>query len=311
MLMALVVTLSPCMSTARAAISPKSFFCSRAIEFDDIEKASLVAVPLADEMYETLNRDLSDLCVFDDQGNPVASLVLSNFFMSDAEKFMDVMEKEYVLPAKAVQKKLDEQQGDTLITINTKKMPITMIKLDTPDRNFHRAVDVLVQVPGSQRWQAIKSDEISRIDLEGLEKENLTLTFGEQRAAKIRLRIHHGESRPIEIEKVQLFGPVYECRFIAEPKRKYNLEYGSTETDFGPFDTAALDAAQNNNLRPITARLSEKVLHRDSVQSAAESERAIDAFLTSPWLIYPSVILLILLLGLGLFYAAKRMPVGD
>lgn len=279
--------------TTQAAISPECFCRSRSIEFDKIEKDTLIAVPLADDVYEAIDSEFSNLQVFDSEGNPVACEVIRKS-----------LSKEYRLPDKSVKIELDEERNRTLITLDTKKRPISRVEFQTPDRNFRRTVEVFAPRSSSSK-EVLQTGQISRIDLDGIEQEKLFLTLTEQRVSKLRLQIIHHENRPIEIAKIRLEGPTYECRFIAQPERKYTLEYGSESPISVQLDTAALDAARDNSLTPITASLGGKVIQRKPIKP--DSEASLDTILSNPWLIYPIVILLIVLLALGLFFAAKRV----
>ena len=287
-------------ASARAAsVSPESFVCSRTIELETIDKGSLVAVPLGDEMYFTLQPSHTDLRVFDDQNHPIASVV----------RKIPAQTKEYLLFTEAVTKKINEDRSETIITMRTARRPIHRIEFETPDRNFRRQV-VLFASPSytdNRDWHKVDTCQITRIDLDGVQQESLTMTFPEQKAARLKIRIIHGANRPIEIQRARLFGPTYECRFIAEPERRYTLEYGSTLKKLPPLDTAALDAAEQNGLTPIAGRLSNKVLNRKKI---SEDGSSIDRILTTPWIIYPVIGLLILLMTLGLFVAARRMPLA-
>ncbi|MGD9128189.1 MAG: hypothetical protein PVH19_12505 [Planctomycetia bacterium] len=275
------------------AISPESFFCSRAIEFEEIDQGTLVVVPIEEDMYRMLQPTFPDLFVFDDQGNPTAGVVLRR----------PKQEKEWQLPPEAIEIYVDKKKGETIVKLDVGKRPISRLEFQTPDRNFQRYATVNV-LTDKRDWSKVKDGQISRIDLEGVEQEQLAMTFPEQLVSEMKVEIHNGENRPIEIEKVRLFGPTHECRFIAEPGRHYTMEYGSTSKKFAPLDTAALDVAQRNGLTPVAGQLSDQVLQRKEI---VEEESGFSEFFRNPWTIYPAIVVLILLIGGGLFFAARRM----
>ena len=307
-LFAVIVSVLGGLAETSSAISPESFACSRSIalehEKEALQKSTLVAVPLADDMFQWLQPDFVDLRVFDDHQGQVASMVV------EVDRWGPV-EKTYSIPSDAVKMEFDEKLGQTIITLDTKLFPISKVKVHSPNRNFRREVEVWVSRPDSLRhpWKLVKSDRIERIDLEGIEKEELAVSFSTERAPKMQVKILHGENSPLKIERVQLIGPAYECRFIAEPGRRYTLAYGSESVGASELDVAALNAAQQRSLKPIKARLSKKVVQRKSIESAdSKPKLSLNEMLVNPWLLYPAVILLVVLLGCGLVQAAKRMP---
>src|SRR5690606_25171625 len=85
----------------------------------------------------------------------------------------------------------DEQHGQTIVTLDSRREPLTQLTVVTPSRNFSRHVSV--EVPQAQgvrtQWQRIGSGVISNLDFKALQRQELSVTFPESRHRQYRLVI--------------------------------------------------------------------------------------------------------------------------
>ena len=182
----------------------------------------------------------------------------------------------------------------------------------TPTRNFSRRgrVEIRQKSQESQKsstgevWHSIGSATLSRIDFRSLKKQSLRLPFSEQRETEYRLVIENRDSRPLTVSGVLAHGNCYEVVFLAKPKTEYHLAYGSHELASPNFDTAALVASLGAGYVPLSASLGKA----EALEVAPEVPvPGWKRLLNSGRSLTVVIVLLVLVLGAGLYRASRRL----
>ena len=199
-----------------------------------------------------------------------------------------------------------EKDHQTLLTFDTKREPISEIKVITDSENFSRAATVeaeLEEMNGKLTWQAISSGTLTRFSVGSIQKQELTLSIPESHASRYRVLIDNRDSPPLTITGVELSGPLYELMFLASADQKFTLQYGSPDAKAGHYDTAALQAALSHGSTRSMAKLASPTENQNV--PANQGRRWI------PWndtrVLVGGIIALTLLLGWGLYTAGKRI----
>lgn len=201
----------------------------------------------------------------------------------------------------------DEQQGQTLVTVHSRREPLTQLTLVTPSRNFSRHVSVEVpQVQGVRtQWQPIGSAVISKLDFKALQRQQLAIAFPENRHRQYRLVIDDRDSPPLEIADVEAAGSVKELVFFASPEQQLTLAYGENgeRWEAPSFDTSAITAALAEGYQPQQAVLAA------SVERVAAGEPPLDlkALLNCPGVLLSIIVLMLAVLGWFLYQAGRRL----
>jgi len=135
----------------------------------------------------------------------------------------------------------------TRITVTTRREPVTEFTIATDAKNFSR--QVTVELPpaadgGGQRrrGRSLARATITRIDVAGIRREELTIPLAESRVPTYELVIDDGDSPPIDVTGITIRGPAREAVFLAEPGGVYRLAYGG-DLAAPRYDTAAIRAA--------------------------------------------------------------------
>ncbi|NOY29313.1 MAG: DUF3999 domain-containing protein [Planctomycetes bacterium] len=194
----------------------------------------------------------------------------------------------------------------TFIYLASRREPLTTLSLVTPTRNFSRRGRVEIRQKSSTGnvWRSIGSATLSHIDFRSLKKRSLRLPFSEQRETEYRIVIENRDSPPLAVSGVLAHGNCYEVVFLAKPKTEYRLAYGSRRLASPNFDTAALIASLGAGYAPLSASLGEA----EALEVAPEAlvpgwKRLLDS---GPLLIVV-IVLLVLVLGTGLYRASGRL----
>jgi hypothetical protein len=199
---------------------------------------------------------------------------------------------------------VDREKQRTIIEVDTQRQPLTSLQLETPDRNFSRQAIVEVEkVQGVTRiWQKIGEGILSRIDFKNLKREELSISFPESRHAHYRVVIDNRDSPPLAVEGIEAEGNVYEVLYLATPERHDQLLYGAADAERPSYDTAAIQELLRSGFQPSPVDLGpeERITH-----GAAPIRWS--KLLNNPLLQGGVVAVLVIVLGWGLYRAAKRM----
>jgi hypothetical protein len=194
----------------------------------------------------------------------------------------------------------------TRITVNTRREPVTEFTIATDAKNFSR--QVTVELPpaadgGGQRrrGRSLARATITRIDVAGIRREELTIPLAESRVPTYELVIDDGDSPPIDVTGITIRGPAREAVFLAEPGGVYRLAYGG-DLAAPRYDTAAIRAALAARAVATPATLGPEAVVAPR-QPAAEPFR----LLADGRFQLAAILVLVVILAAALFLAARRI----
>ena len=204
-----------------------------------------------------------------------------------------------------------EKDHQTLLTFETRREPITEIKVVTESENFSRSATVETEVEdinGKLVWQSISKGTLTRFSVGSIQSQELGLSIPESHSSRYRVLIENRDSPPLSISGVELSGPRYELMFLASPAQKFTLHYGSPDAKAGHYDTAALQASLSAGSTRVTAT--------PGSPSENQNVPADQKPRWAPWndsrVLLGGIVTLTLLLGWGLYMAGKRIePSAD
>jgi len=213
----------------------------------------------------------------------------------------------------------EPEEKRTRVRVTSDRQPTTSLRLSVADRNFGRPARVERPQPatrhrdgGGRPPQVLGSARVHRIDLRGINSEELAITIPESRSPDFEIVIDNADSQPLEITGVTAIGPAYEVVFLARPGKAYRLAYGVGSAIDQPFaapqyDTVAIDAALAAGKLPLKATLGAA----EEVAVVPVEPPWLARLLSNPWLIGGTILLLAVLLGFSLFVAAKRLDTKE
>lgn len=205
----------------------------------------------------------------------------------------------------------DREKQRTIIQVDTRREPLTSLRLETSDRNFSRHADVEVErVEGVQRsWRKIGEATLSRVDFRNLKREELSITFPESRHALHRIVIENRDSPPLKVSGVVAERNVYEVVYLAGPDRRDHLVFGDPDAERAAYDTAAIEELLRSGVQPTEAELG-------TVGSGVGKPSAVkwSKLIGNPLVLGGIVVVLVIVLGWGLYRATQRidtLPSGE
>lgn len=190
------------------------------------------------------------------------SVVTTRSFRMDAVRLWNeheaetyTVERKIVLPLKSWQVREDIRQKQTVIDIETFNEPLSSLSLQLSARNFSRRVTVEIPVregTATETWRSIASATLSRISFRDFRREDLTVSFPEQQARRLRIVIANNDNPPLEIAGVETMGPVWQALFIAEPGLRLRLYDGAPQPRFIRQDTEPIERIIVGGDEPVT-----------------------------------------------------------
>lgn len=202
------------------------------------------------------------------------------------------------------QQELKEERC-TMLAIESQSEPLTGFQLQTADDNFSRMVFIEARSDssdkGEETYREIAKGTISKVHLPGAELDRMELSFPESSSWLYRLKIFNLDSPPLKISSVTATGNNYQLFFLAQPGEGYRIEYGGGEAEKPSFDTVAISTALQKRLESLPAKLGEATKASvTAIKTPQTSNIPIWVF----WLIAAALVVLI---GSGLYSAAKRV----
>ncbi len=137
----------------------------------------------------------------------------------------------------------DPDTGNTIVTFETHRAPVTEIKILTDTSNFHRTcrVDVFRETPQKSYWHNIAAGTISRIRSGSYLQETLILHPRlNQSIKKYRIIIRNNDNPPLNIAGILIRGFVWEGMFFSRPDQKYTIYYGGDRMEAPIYDIAGV-----------------------------------------------------------------------
>jgi hypothetical protein len=211
-------------------------------------------------------------------------------------------------PLAGIKLQQDAETKSTWVDLSSVGEPITELTLVTQDNNFSRVARLLGMSSGSGQppfpvtERELATATLSRIDLAGLQREQLRILLPETRETAYRVVIANGDSPSLTDVAFTARGPIYELVFLGTPGQSYRLSYGDANREPPRYDTAAIDAALAAKVSPIEATLGAAA---DDLLVASRTDWF--RLLNNPWVFGTLVLGLVVLLGLGLRQAATRI----
>lgn len=211
-------------------------------------------------------------------------------------------------PLAGITLKQDSESKSTWVDLSSAREPITELTLVTPDNNFSRAARLLGMSRGSGQppfpvaQRELATTTLSKIDLAGIQREQLQIRLPETRETDYRVVIANGDSPPLADVAFTAKGPIYELVFLGNPGQTYRLSYGDANREPPRYDTVAIQAALAAKASPLEAMLGPAA--DDLVRVAPTNWLRV---LNNPWVFGTLILGLVVLLGLGLRQAATRI----
>ena len=122
-------------------------------------------------------------------------------------------------PATGFRVSQDVPHKQTVVEFNAQRVPLTGLRLVTDDTNFSRLA-TLQTPPAAKKggpWQTVAVATLSRFSFETLHRNDLSMTFSEQRQRQYRVVLENRDSPPLSISGVAVEGPVYQLVFLGAP----------------------------------------------------------------------------------------------
>jgi hypothetical protein len=201
--------------------------------------------------------------------------------------------------------KHDEKDATTVVTIRSRREPLTAFALETESRNFSRAYELQMRSvqAGREEWPVIARGTLSRIQFRNFSTNNLQIGFPERRCADYRMAIHNGDNPPLKVTGLTAEGCAYRLVFLHDTSRSCRLYYGAENLKPPVYDTAAVLAALRQGNTAIEASLGPEV--RDPCYRAGGWKTG--RFLESKGFFFAVVALVVTAIAWGLFQSVKKM----
>lgn len=210
------------------------------------------------------------------------------------ERVESVVKQAY--PADGVRIETNES-GVTVVNIETYRQPLTEIRVRTASRNFSRPV--VVKAEKSNEERVIGRGVLYDFTYRELHEEKVAVEFPETRARDVQLVVDNGDNPPIDVNGIDLQGPVYEMVFLAKPGAVYRAYYGHETAQPPDYDVSAIERLLDNDYAPVAARLQAR---RENPDYATSPTR----FLGSKAFFVAVVVIMLAVLALALYSAARR-----
>lgn len=223
-------------------------------------------------------------------------------------------------PVDSFDAKDDAAKKQTIVTVKTRREPITRLTLETLSRNFSRRIVVEVPVPvptnPDQRkqprkrtdpdpgWRSIGEATIENFSFRDQKREQLTITIPESREEQFRIVIHNEDNPPLNVTGVKAEGSVQRVIFLAQPAKTYRAFYGSESVAAPKYEAATVLATLRKDNAPVLAKLGAQT---DNTEFGGEPSQGLRGLLNN-WLFLGTAIgLMVVVLGWCLFRAGKRL----
>jgi Protein of unknown function (DUF3999) len=228
-------------------------------------------------------------------------------FWRDVVKDQSTGDRKVTYPVAGFRLENDPDNQQSIITVTSRRQPLTSFKLVTDSRNFSRRAQVEVEdTQGVQRtWRSIGGANLSRLDFRNLKREDLTISFPESRQNKYRIVIDNRGSQPLAVTSVEAEGNEYQAVFLAPlPQQSYELSYGSATALAPDYDTAAISASLAEGYQPTLVGLGKQV---DAAGAGEPAAPSLSQIVNNPLVLGGIAVVLVAALAWGLYHAGHRL----
>jgi hypothetical protein len=245
-----------------------------------------------------LGKDFSEIkkkTVYNKQFH-INNIVLTeiSYVYTDKQPITQIVETQHI--------KTEQVKQTTEIVIDTFRQPISKLDIIPTSDNFFRKTQILKSTD-QETWHRVTSAEISSLHIANISKENLKISFAETRTHYIKLIIYNEDSHPIEIEKVNVQGPVYYAEFLMpEPLTDLTVYYGGTQIAAPKYDiNRILNALPNPTFNMV------KLGQQEQNPEYNKSPKAAFSFLTRKISLYIIIIIVLITLAFVVASCIKKI----
>jgi hypothetical protein len=200
----------------------------------------------------------------------------------------------------------DPEKKCTIVKIGTRREPLTGLTLQTASRNFSRraVVQTPVQRGVQTDWIEVGQGTVSLAQFRSFHREQLKLTFPEQRREHYRIILENEDNPPLEITGVIAHGNVYRVLFLALEGRAYRVYYGSDTAEQPSYDMATVLPPLRKGYQALQGHLGVQTANPDFGEKPGLPVRRV---LGNKLFLGAAVCLMVAVLAWGLFRAARRI----
>lgn len=211
-------------------------------------------------------------------------------------------------PLKIAQRTEDAEHKQTILELSSRREPLSEFEVITSSRNFSRSARIEVANDKGDR-SSLTSGTLSSIHFRSLSEDHLELKCRPVRHRRYFLVIDNGDSPPLEDLSVEARGKVDEVVVLAEPGQQLSLRYGDGNLEHPAYDTAALQKALSSGEAPMTAQLGPAA----PFHPAPVPPQPFQLFdiINNPAIAAPLILLLVGILGWGLYQAVSRVDAAS
>lgn len=216
----------------------------------------------------------------------------------------EVVDRDVLTDYGAMPFEVEARPGEkqTVVTLVTRREPLTELRIDTSSRNFSRRARLQAARPNGVRtdWLPVAETTLSAIAFRSFSEQHLVFGFAPQRHARYRIVIDDGDNPPLAVTAVRARGITQRLVFLYGGGDPVKLVYGGADIPRPQYDTASVLASIRKGSRLVEARL--------GPPAAVGARRALSwrRVLNSPVFFGAAVVAAVLALGAMLYSAVKR-----
>jgi len=225
-------------------------------------------------------------------------------FWRNQTQVLPETDKRFDYPAAEYKITEDKEKQVTLIDVATLREPLTGFTLHTSSDNFTRpaAVQIPVRRGIETTLQEIGSGVLESLHFRDIKREQITVSFPEQRQKSYRIVLGNRDNPPLAITGITGTGPGYHLIFLPAPGQTYLLRYGSEKAKRPAYDTAPIQELLRRGYKSTPAELGP-----ESAETPVPETLDFAKLLNSQWFLGAVVALMVVVLGWVLVRAGKRI----
>jgi len=200
----------------------------------------------------------------------------------------------------------DAGKKQTIVTVHTRREPLTAFTIQTTRSNFSRRAAVQVPVIRGvvTDWIEVGGATVSAVHYRGFAQEAMKIRFPEQRQTEYRIVIVNQDNPALAITGVAAEGNVYRAMFFAGQGATYQLFYDSELVEKPNYDTAALSVALGKGYQLVTRPLGPQI---ENPAFGASSGFQLIKLLDNRFFLGSVISLMVIFLAILLFRAGRHI----